>query len=446
MEVRKALKELPETLDETYERLFLDIPKDDWPYVRTALLWICAHGSLPFKMDIPANILASAVFSPSSLEMSTGQQEQNIATVLDICGCLIRSCRFGNDPKSAVHSTQDQDVVSFKTTSLAHYTVREFLYSDRIKTTNARYFSLSEDGCRSEFLHVVLVTCTRLTSDAFLGYFFENLPRYCREVGRLVSLYWGNLLLGDGKLFDLQLDYMRNPQFGELPAGFESAFYENDDFYPLCSWTLSKLRLLDRFSLVFISLFGSGVFSMCAKILQAMDFATICFNPIELRILDHDFKGTFFEALMEICHIFQTLREGMTKVSLENGQFWLEKAKQELDTESWLAAIVLAHKRGYICHKHFGRGGHHCFLEAALREVPSPNSLNLEMTPLQLAVIREDNHAVQVLLKHGADPNEVGRRGGKKVPTLGTDWGQTSPLRILRSTRSEISQQSLVMD
>ncbi|KAF2469240.1 uncharacterized protein BDR25DRAFT_263686 [Lindgomyces ingoldianus] len=53
-DLRKAITELPETLDETYERILLNIPNDDWAIARKALTWICAHEKLYFRTGIPA--------------------------------------------------------------------------------------------------------------------------------------------------------------------------------------------------------------------------------------------------------------------------------------------------------------------------------------------------------------------------------------------------------
>ncbi|KAF2867489.1 hypothetical protein BDV95DRAFT_647277, partial [Massariosphaeria phaeospora] len=54
-EIIEALTELPETLDETYTRILLEIHGDDWRSVRTALIWICAHERMEFTCDIPIN-------------------------------------------------------------------------------------------------------------------------------------------------------------------------------------------------------------------------------------------------------------------------------------------------------------------------------------------------------------------------------------------------------
>ena len=44
--VRKALQNLPQGLDETYERIFDQIPDEARPFVHHTLKWIYAHNAL----------------------------------------------------------------------------------------------------------------------------------------------------------------------------------------------------------------------------------------------------------------------------------------------------------------------------------------------------------------------------------------------------------------
>ncbi|KAF1951136.1 hypothetical protein CC80DRAFT_386702, partial [Byssothecium circinans] len=139
-EIRKALKELPETLDETYERILLEIPREDWQVARSALLWICAHDDLPFKMNIPSRCLVPAIVykTPSS-------HFYDLDALQEICGCLINVAlsEFGT--------------IEIKTVSLAHYTVREYLYSDRISRTLVSFFSLDDSVTIHEYLKIALL-------------------------------------------------------------------------------------------------------------------------------------------------------------------------------------------------------------------------------------------------------------------------------------------------
>jgi hypothetical protein len=63
-----------------------------------------------------------------------------------------------------------------------------------------------------------------------------------------------------------------------------------------------------------------------------------------------------------------------------------------------------------------------------------PNTSEYALTPLQLAVEKRNIMAVRILLQRGADPDGIGREGGKvlKMPGFGQRWRHTSPLRINR--------------
>src|ERR1051326_1866906 len=58
--IRNALANLPKTLDETYERIFLQIPKEDREFVHHALKWIYYHNEL-LAGDISSSLLLRAI-------------------------------------------------------------------------------------------------------------------------------------------------------------------------------------------------------------------------------------------------------------------------------------------------------------------------------------------------------------------------------------------------
>jgi hypothetical protein len=192
---------LPETLGETYERILLDIPRDDWEHARKALLWICAHDDLSFMMGIPTTFLVSAVFSPESTEASAGLNAYDFSALQEICGYLIRSSEYSSDD------------VSFENISFAHYTFKEFLQSEHIERTATVYFSLSGASSIRQYPGDVLQTCTSLELRVQPGHFFDSLQDYCREVARFAPEYWGKILLEDDKLFGLQIQCMESLHF-----------------------------------------------------------------------------------------------------------------------------------------------------------------------------------------------------------------------------------------
>jgi hypothetical protein len=59
--IREAIKSLPKTMDETYERIFSYITDEEKEFVRHTLHWVCFHDSLwEGLVPLPANLLIDA--------------------------------------------------------------------------------------------------------------------------------------------------------------------------------------------------------------------------------------------------------------------------------------------------------------------------------------------------------------------------------------------------
>lgn len=88
--IQKALKNLPETLDETYDRILLAVPKEERLFVDYALKWIAHHNEMYFGQGIPYKVLIEAT-EASMLDLTGNRNERfyDKDTLREICGCLI---------------------------------------------------------------------------------------------------------------------------------------------------------------------------------------------------------------------------------------------------------------------------------------------------------------------------------------------------------------------
>ncbi|KAF2092965.1 hypothetical protein NA57DRAFT_10921, partial [Rhizodiscina lignyota] len=131
--IREALKELPEDLDETYERIFLTIPQAQREFVFRTLAIICGHEVLKaplIKLPLTAPVLLSAVRFSYNNHQTDGEEDlYNFHILRDLCGCLVTVNEDFTD--YLFKSVIDEDDPNM-TVDLAHYTVREFLFSPRI--------------------------------------------------------------------------------------------------------------------------------------------------------------------------------------------------------------------------------------------------------------------------------------------------------------------------
>ncbi|KAL5593067.1 hypothetical protein FOBRF1_012169 [Fusarium oxysporum] len=144
--VSKALARLPKDLDETYDRIFLRIPREDWQFVSYAFQWLWFYGELgPPVNGTPSVLLLDAVESSTS---RTGNRDNHVhynpERLRELCGCLISSL---------------EDSISF-----AHYTVKEYLDSTRICQGPLLVFSTERTKVMSTCLDVLLLQAQTVAS------------------------------------------------------------------------------------------------------------------------------------------------------------------------------------------------------------------------------------------------------------------------------------------
>lgn len=141
-EVRNALQDLPKDLDETYTRILVNIGESNRPYALRALNWLL----VPMETKrLTTDVLAVAVTMPcQGGKFRLEEQLFDPSRLHDIFGCLI-----------TVVKGRRGDYFR-----LAHYTVKEFLLSDRIKLENGPASCFYMD----EFSAEILVTRTLLKS------------------------------------------------------------------------------------------------------------------------------------------------------------------------------------------------------------------------------------------------------------------------------------------
>ncbi len=113
--IRRALDELPGTLDATYERTLLDIDEQNWAYAHR-LFQCIAVASRPLRVEELAEFLAFDLDGDNPSFEADWRPEDPNDTVLSTCSSLIEVVNVG-----------DTTVVQF-----SHFSVKEFLTSNRI--------------------------------------------------------------------------------------------------------------------------------------------------------------------------------------------------------------------------------------------------------------------------------------------------------------------------
>src|SRR5712672_3980403 len=136
--IRQILDELPTTLDETYERTLLEIPEEKWKHAHR-LLQCLAVSSRPLLVEELAEILSTQFDCGTTLRLIRGWHPENTEdAVLSACSSLI-----------AVVDVEGSPVVQF-----SHFSVKEFLMSNRLAT--AQMGNLSRYHIDLEPAHEIL--------------------------------------------------------------------------------------------------------------------------------------------------------------------------------------------------------------------------------------------------------------------------------------------------
>jgi ankyrin repeat protein len=117
--IRKALNELPITLDDTYERALQEIPKEKWQHAHR--LFQCLVAAIrPLRVNELVEIFAIRFDADGSPGLMEGWRPENAEeAVLSACSSLIAI-------------VEDVKIVQF-----SHFSVKEFLTSNRLQTSKA---------------------------------------------------------------------------------------------------------------------------------------------------------------------------------------------------------------------------------------------------------------------------------------------------------------------
>ncbi|KAF2740811.1 hypothetical protein EJ04DRAFT_572108 [Polyplosphaeria fusca] len=172
MQLRKALQSLPKTLDETHERLLLSIDEDYTQYALRVLEWL-AFSERPMYLDEIAEIVA--VDPTRERGYDPDERLENPADVLTICRSLvtilpikvpsdipaIRVSHVAEDPgiDNEQHVVIHEERLTHTHSGqlvLAHFSVKEFLVSNRIRAGPASVYYLSRQNSNAYIAKVCL--------------------------------------------------------------------------------------------------------------------------------------------------------------------------------------------------------------------------------------------------------------------------------------------------
>jgi len=121
-DLQKALNTLPSTLDQTYDRILLGIDKDDWEKAHCALQWL-VFSARPLQLQ---EIAEAVVVESEFVSFSPEDRLFEPHDIINICSSLV--------------SLSDRTSVL----RLTHYSVQEYILSERIREGPASFFGVME--------------------------------------------------------------------------------------------------------------------------------------------------------------------------------------------------------------------------------------------------------------------------------------------------------------
>jgi hypothetical protein len=148
------LKSLPESLDETYERMLCKIDRCAIEDARRILTLLC-FASRPLKVHELIDGIAVEITDEVGLNQKRRLQDAN-----DIHGICPGLVAIGLVPKFSVGALEgkiDGEPQSEPTVRIAHFSVQEYLESERIRHQKATIFSLSSATAHAEISQICLL-------------------------------------------------------------------------------------------------------------------------------------------------------------------------------------------------------------------------------------------------------------------------------------------------
>jgi hypothetical protein len=154
--IRQALEDIPETLDETYERIFASIPSHHEGQVRT-IMALLAFSTRPMTIQEVAEAVAVDTVDECFAEEDRLRHPYDI---LELCTSLVTLPGVGSNTDAAFKKERGGYVPlkpDVKILQFSHFTVKEFILSDRAQRKLPKALSISTSTCHVYITKLCLI-------------------------------------------------------------------------------------------------------------------------------------------------------------------------------------------------------------------------------------------------------------------------------------------------
>ncbi|KAF3803100.1 hypothetical protein GCG54_00011766 [Colletotrichum gloeosporioides] len=419
--VRKALSRLPKTLDEAYDRIFEQIEEEDFPYVNSAMKWLCfefkLHSGAAACVDM--QMLVQAVDEDICEDNPEGEELfYDAESLREICGCLI----------TLRPTSRQRFNVSF-----AHYTVLEYLASSKRHNPDP-FFTLEKDDLVLEKAERIFSRAMCVSDDEFEEYqavtrseygyqVISTLPSfgsYCAFTSidiiicfdallskHSVLLYRALNVLDAEKHFYFPLFYIWSHRAETLVKHtITTTKYHNSDMLRNIEWeTIPDLEVQ-----ILVRLLIFGCVHVARVLLERMEPRKTFQVYLDFRYYSSHIRGVVLESEWHyqgsLTDCFAALFPATTMYSYWSGnikvfKLLIEAGAGNFDPQGALIPFGPLHQHNRYC-------GDWCVLKKLLSLGANPDASGCYITPLQIAVATFDEEGVLALLQAGANPNAEG--------------------------------------
>ena len=449
--IQTALERLPKTLDETYERIFLDVPEEERLFVYHALRWIAYDNELYGRDGIPCEVLIEAT-EASTLSLTGIQNERfyDKDTLRKFCGCLIDIL-----PEDKVSPRGDP--YTCISVSFSHYTVREYLDSDRPSNAVFGNPTVRREDLKDRFLEITLTEAqhiesnelwdleTNLADDSDVIQAVESRFNVYCVMSALLSLHKiPNQICRHSTLSALAIDLL-NPSMRHFPTMKAAAFkigratefiFDQKVLEEDCFWTVewhpdTNTEVQHLCNLLLLTISCRQSLPLVEKFLEGKDVKSLLQAPL---CFHKEFVEVYADGDYETYRIAGSLIEVFAQLAVQSAdpfKFLVDLGAGFFDPSITLLLYISGH-----VHSQYSCDGF-CPLQRLLELGADPNLRGYQVTPLQIATFCSDYEGVEMLLKAGAMSNDTGSPDG-------VNWREdsvmhhlnhlhgASPLRICR--------------